>query len=211
MVNACKDSLSSECNGAVGLTSPSYSGILHCNEKTKMIDACRDSRGEFIFSNGKLVAIEFIERNNWAAALNTLVERFGKPTQTVTGAGKLADAIGAIWLAPTSRLSLNGFQNDPSTEPTVCVILQTLSHLAKAGQQQQDSQAHHDDMVVGYRAAIEHRNKDQARLSDDETKHEIPALISSDKMMITMDEGSVQMYELLLANEVREDESADAL
>ncbi len=66
MLNTCKDSLSSECTLGNRLNSPSYSGVLHCDSKNRSLDVCRSNRGAFVFRDGKLTAVEFIERNNWS-------------------------------------------------------------------------------------------------------------------------------------------------
>lgn len=211
ILTSCKDSLSAECNVANQLTSATYSGILHCSGQTESLDACRNNRGEFIFNDGRLTAIEFIEPNTWTLALGTLSARFGKPTETDKGSGKTAGAISAIWSASTYRLSLAGFENDPSDQPTVCVILQTLDHYAKASQQQEESQTGHDEILASYRETVDNHKKDEAALAEDQNRHANPALISADKMLVVTEESSLKMDEILLKNEVREDESSDAI
>lgn len=209
IIRTCKDSLSADCTQVNELT-PNYSGILHCSDETETLDICENTPGEFIFRDGKLTAMMFKERNTWQPSLGLLTAKYGKPSEIVNGVGKLSDAIGAIWSAQGYRLSLNGFQDDPSNAPTVCIILQTPEHYAKAGQQQEKAQADHDGILANYREAIKRREKDQAQLEQDEREHKDQAFISSDKMMLIVDDGG-KLDELFLNNEVREDESSGAI
>jgi hypothetical protein len=163
-----------------------------------------------MFRDGKLAAMMFKERNTWQPAFELLTARYGKSSEVIRGTGKLADAIGATWSKRAYRLSLNGFQNDPSNAPTVCILLQTQGHYAKAGQQQAKSQAEHDGILADYQLALKRREKYQARLDQDERELKGPPWISSDKMMLITEDGG-KIDELFLKNEVREDESSDAI
>ncbi len=210
LVSSCKGSLSSQCEVAQQLSNSSYSGILHCSSETKLLDICKETRGEFMFREGRITAIEFMENNRWPAVVNTLSSLYGKPSSIEKGTGKSSGTLSAIWSTSTTRLSASGFENDPSTTPTVCVILQTSDHYVRAGQQEAKSQASHDEILSSYRDAETSLSHDQAKLLEGENKHEFAALLVSRKSMVDFDKNSLKMYELLLANEVRDDESNEA-
>lgn len=211
VISACKDSVSADCSMASRLESPVYSGVFHCQAGAETMDVCHGQRGVFIFRDGKLSAIEFIEANTWDRALDALVSKHGRASETHVGTGETAGAREAVWSTPTSRLSLNGFEGDPSGEPTVCVILQTPEHYAKAARQQQESQTIHDKVLTHYVETEQTLRNTEAELATDKQTHASAQVISADEMAIRADEGAIKTYQLLSANEVRAEESREAL
>ncbi len=91
------------------------------------------------------------------------------------------------------------------------MILQTIDHYAKAAQQQRESQEVHDQVLTSYKQAEQNLRKDQAEAHDHDAKHLGSMFARTDQMMLNMDKGSFKLYERLLTNEVRGEESSEAV